>query len=327
MSRPPRDLAAWLVVVVLLATLGWMRWTRGGDGRAFPARPVTIVCPFSPGGGTDLLARGLARAVEPELGVPVTVANTTGGGGAVGMASGLIAPADGHTLTLVTFELVSLPVQGLVPFTHRDFDLLMRLNMDPGALAVRSDFPADTLEEFLDWARQRPSVSVGNSGPGSVWHLASARFAEIAGVPVRPVPFAGASQAVTALVGGHIDAVTVSPGEVRAQAQAGQLKVLAVMSEHRVALFPDTPTFTERGLPLVFGTWRGLAAPHGLPPRARERLLEVFSRALASPAMQDFAAASGINLAPAGSGEFGHQVATQSEEVAKLMASLGLARR
>lgn len=327
MPRPPRDLAAWLVIIVLLAALSVMRWTRDGGDGVFPARPVAIICPFAPGGGTDLLARSLARAAEAELGVTLTVNNTTGGGGAVGMAAGLLVPPDGHTLTLVTFELVSLPVQGLVPFTHEDFDLVMRLNMDPAALAVRADFPADTVEEFLAWARARDAVTIGNSGPGSVWHLASARLAEAAHIPVRPVPFAGAAPAVTALVGGHVDAVTVSPGEVRAQVMAGQVKILAVMSDTRVALFPEVPTFSERGIELIFGTWRGLAVPRGTPAPVRERLVAAFSAALASPEMADFAATSGINLAPADSAAFRRLVATQADEVRTLMTSLGLARQ
>jgi tripartite-type tricarboxylate transporter receptor subunit TctC len=268
----------------------------------------------------------LARAAEAELGRTITVNNITGGGGAVGFAAGLLAPADGHTITTVTFELVSLPVQGLVPFNYQDFDLLMRLNMDPSALAIRADLPVNTLEEFIAWANTQETVRIGNSGPGSVWHLAGEKLVEAVPMPARFVPFGGAAPAVTALVGGHIDAVTVGPGEVRTQVLAGQAKILAVMSDERVGFFPDIPTFRERGIDLVFGTWRGLALPKGTPEAARARLVESFMSAAKSPELAEFAASAGLNLAVANTEEFRAMVAEQDRAVSALMQKLGMAR-
>lgn len=244
----------------------------------------------------------------------------------MGFAAGLLAPADGHTLTVVTFELVSLPIQGLVPFTHRDFDLLMRINMDPSALTVRSDLPVDSLEDFIAWAKAQEAVRIGNSGPGSVWHLAAEKLVEALPMPARFIPFAGAAPAVTALVGGHIDAVTVSPGEVRAQVEAGQLKVLAVMSEERAEIFPHVPTFRERGIELVFGTWRGLALPRGTPAPVRARLATVFGAAIKSPELSGFAASAGLSLAPLDDEGFRTMVEDQDRSVMALMTALGMVR-
>ncbi len=320
------DRLCWLVVVLGVVGLLYLRFHRVGDEAVsnFPTRTLTIICPYAAGGGTDLFARGLARAAEKELGSTITVSNVTGGAGAIGHAAGIIAPPDGYTVTAVTFELVSLPLQGLVPFTYENFDLLMRVNMDPGALAVQADFPADTLEEFIAWTRNRGSVQIANSGPGSSFHLASARMGEVLDLPVSHIPFNGASPAITALVGGHVDAVVVGPGEMQVQVEAGNLKVLAVMSEERLKLFPDFPTFREFGYDVVMGTWRGLAVPLGIPPEIRERLTEAFLAAMHSEEFRAFAHRGGLNLAFADAEAFQQSVRDQSEQVNALMDRLEL---
>lgn len=321
-GRPPY--LAWSVIALCLTALLVMRLGRSTDAAKFPERPVTIICPYAAGGGTDLFARGLARAAEKHLGQTILVNNLTGGAGGLGHAAGIAAPPDGYTVTAVTFELVSLPLQGLVPFTHEDFDLLMRVNEDPAALAVRKDFPAETLEEFFVWAKEKGGVQIANSGAGSVFHLASAKMAEETGIPARHIPFGGANPAITAVVGGHVDAVVAGPGEMQVQRDAGNLKILGVMSEDRLALFPDVPTFREAGHEVVFGTWRGLAVPSGIPPLAREKLSAAFLAAAADPEFLEFARRGGLNIKLAEGEAFREAVRTQSVEVAELMDRLNL---
>jgi len=315
---------AWGIVVLCLAGLAVLRLGRDRTAAHFPERPVTIVCPFAAGGGTDLFARGLARAAEKRLGQTVIVSNVTGGAGAVGHAAGLTARADGYTVTAVTFELASLPLQGLVPFTHEDFALLLRVNEDPAALAVRSDFPADTLEEFIALARRNGGVQIANSGPGSVFHLAAARLAEVTGLAVTHIPFSGATPAITAVVGGHVDAVVVGPGEMQVQRDAGNLKILGVMSEERPELFSDLPTFREKGWDVVFGTWRGLAVPAGTPEATKEKLTTAFQDASTDPEFVEFARRSGLNLAVADGEAFRVAVVGQTRQIADLMDRLEL---
>lgn len=315
---------SWGVIIVAVAGLVWMNMQRRVVGDLFPHRPLTIICPFSAGGGTDLIARRLAYEAESGAGVPILVSNITGGGGAIGHAAGRMAPADGHTILMATFEMVSLPIQGLVPFTYEDFDLLMLLNMDPAAVTVRADFPADSMEEFIERAKGGDAPSIGNSGTGAVWHLAAALLAERAGMPVIHVPFDGASQAITSLLGGHIDAVTVSPAEVRSYIASGQLKMLAVMSEERLDSAPDVPTCREIGVDVVFGTWRGLALPSEVPAERRSFLYDLFLGAASSDTFRQFAQQSGVNLYTADSHGFHALAARQSQEVSVIMKQLGL---
>jgi len=320
------DQVCWLIVVGGILGLILLWAGRAGDEAEanFPTRTLTIICPYAAGGGTDLFARGLARAAESELGRTITVSNIIGGAGSIGHAAGISARPDGYTITAITFELVSLPLQGLAPFTHEDFDLLMRINMDPGALAVRSDFPADTLEEFIDWVRKRGRVQIANSGPGSSFHLASARMGEVLEIPISHIPFNGASPAITALVGGHVDAVVAGPGEMQVQVEAGNLKVLGVMSEERLDLSPDFPTFRELGYDVVMGTWRGLAVPQGTPPLVRKKLMAAFLVAMNSDEFRTFATRSGLNLAFADAEDFRKSVRQQSEQIDTLMERLEL---
>ncbi|MDQ8023872.1 MAG: tripartite tricarboxylate transporter substrate binding protein [Moraxellaceae bacterium] len=294
----------------------------------FPLKPVTVICPWPAGGGTDTLLRALAHEAEKHLGYTIRVLNAAGGGGAVGHSAITSARPDGYTVGMITFELNSLQVQGMIPFTYRDFDPLMRINSDAAALTVRKDAPFDNLREFIRFARSNPGeITLGSSGPGSVWHLAAGLFAAKAGIQVRHVPYDGAISAVTALASGHIKAVSVSVPEVRAQVQAGNLRILAVMDDKRDELFPDVPTFTEQGLPVSFSTWRGLALPLGVPAEHKARLHDAFKRAFDSPAFREAARKASLNLDYQEGPEFARFLDQNYADVAAVMRALGLARR
>ena len=264
---------------------------------AFPDKPVTVICPWTAGGGTDLLLRALSKEAEKFLGQTINVVNQTGGAGAIGHNAIRAARPDGYTVGMITFELNSLPPQGLVPFTWKDFDPLMRLNADPAALSVRADAPYSTVRGFMDYAKANPGeITIGNSAPGSVWHIAAGLAAEKTGVKVKHVPFDGAQPAVTALVGGHIKAVAVSVAEVRSQAQAGNIKILGVMSHERDKQFPNVPTFKEQGVDVQFFTWRGLALPKGVPAANKAKIVDAYKKAFDTQSFKDFAAGQRYQL-------------------------------
>ena len=295
---------------------------------AFPDKPVTVICPWTAGGGTDLLQRALSKEAEKFLGQTINVVNQTGGAGAIGHNAIRAARPDGYTVGMITFELNSLPPQGLVPFTWKDFDPLMRLNADPAALSVRADAPYSTVRGFMDYAKANPGeITIGNSAPGSVWHIAAGLAAEKTGVKVKHVPFDGAQPAVTALVGGHIKAVAVSVAEVRSQAQAGNIKILGVMSHERDKQFPNVPTFKEQGVDVQFFTWRGLALPKGVPAANKAKIVDAYKKAFDTQSFKDFAAKASLNLAYQDSAEFTKFLDQNYKDVEAVMKSLGLAKK
>ena len=294
---------------------------------AFPEKPVTVICPWSAGGGTDTLLRALSKEAEKHLGQTINVVNQTGGGGAIGHNAIRAARPDGYTVGMITFELNSLPPQGLVPFTWKDFDPLMRINSDPAALTVKADAPYSNVKGFIDYAKANPGeVSIGNSGPGSVWHIAAGLAADKTGIKVKHVPFDGANPAVTALVGGHIKAVAVSVAEVKGQVQAGNLKILGVMSGERDKIFPDVPTFKEQGVDVQFYTWRGLGLPKGVPAEAKAKIADAYKKAFDSQEFKDFAAKASLNLSYQDTAAFTRFLEQNYNDVAAVMKGLGLAK-
>ena len=295
---------------------------------AFPDKPVNVICPWTAGGGTDVLLRALSKEAEKFLGQTINVVNQTGGAGAIGHNAIRAARPDGYTIGMITFELNSLPPQGLVPFTWKDFDPVMLINTDAAALTVRADAPYSTVRGFMDHARANPGeITIGNSAPGSVWHIAAGLAAEKTGVNVKHVPFNGAQPAVTALVGGHIKAVAVSVAEVRSQVQAGNLKILGVMAAERDKIFPNVPTFKEQGVDVQFATWRGLAFPKGVPAANRAKVADAYKKAFETKEFKEFAANAALTLNYQDGAAFTKFLDQNYKDVAAVMKGLGLSKQ
>lgn len=291
----------------------------------YPTKGITVICPWSAGGGTDAVLRGICKAAEKELGKTITVENKTGGSGAIGHAAIKNAKKDGYTLGMITFELNSLPQQGLIDFTYADYDPLIRVNADAATLTVKADAPYNSVKEFVDYCKKNPGkVSIGNSAPGSVWHIGAGLLADKTGIVVKHVPFEGAAGAVTALAGGHIQAVSVSLAEVKSQLDAGNVKVIGIMDEKRPASYPNIKTFKEQGYDITYYTWRGLALPKGVDPAIKKILVDAFTKAEKDPEFVKMAGNMNLNLAYLNSEDFAKFLKTNYEDVTKTMKSLKL---
>ncbi|MDQ7955024.1 MAG: tripartite tricarboxylate transporter substrate binding protein [Rhodocyclaceae bacterium] len=254
----------------------------------FPSKPIELLVPYQPGGGTDALARAFADASRKFIQQSIVVVNKPGAGGAIGWQEVINAKPDGYKLAVLTVELLTLPHLGLAKFKYDDFQPIAQLNADPAAITVKAEAPWNTIEEFLAEAKKKPdSVRVGNSGNGSIWHLAAAALEDKTGTKFNHIPFQGAAPAVLALMGGHIEAVAVSPAEVTTYVQAGKLKTLMVMADKRVKGFEKVPTAKEKGIDLSIGTWRGLGAPKNTPPEVMAKLRDLAAKTAAEPAMHE----------------------------------------
>lgn len=288
----------------------------------FPSKPITIVVTWDAGGGTDALARSLAMHSSDAFGTVVNVLNRPGGSGAVGHSFGATARPDGYTVTMITYELCTYQPLGRVDLSPLNYKPVMQLNEDPAAITVHADSPWQTLGEFIEYAKQHPGeVTIGNSGPGAVWHIGALKLEAQTGAKFTHVPHNGAKPAVTQLLGKHIDAVSVSPAEVLQYLELGTLRCLGVMSDARFPSLPDVPTLREQGVEVVHGTWRGLAVPPETPDEIVAQLVKGFKAGFDSAPFQDSAQKALLGLRYRGPQEFKDFLDAEFEATSKLLSN------
>jgi tripartite-type tricarboxylate transporter receptor subunit TctC len=289
----------------------------------FPEKEVSIIIPWAPGGATDLVFRAVAAASAKHLGQAVVVVNRAGGGGAVGYTEGAQAKPDGYTLTAAVTPLTILPHQVKTAFTYKSFEPVINVVSDPSMFLVRAEAPWKTMREFLDQAKKNPGmISVGNSGAGGGVHLVALAFEKAAGVKFNHIPFSGGGPSVVALLGGHINAVSVSPPEGVSQIQAGKLRIIALFAEKRFEMFPSVPTVKEQGVSFTMGMWRGLAAPKGTPPAVIQKLHDAFKKGMDDPGFKKTAKDMAVNLEYLSPADFGKLMAEDHESFGKLVKEI-----
>src|SRR5215469_17275213 len=255
----------------------------------YPSRPISMVVPFPPGGVADIVARPIAEAMSRVLNVPVVVENKAGAGGGIGM--GLVAKAkpDGYTLLLALSSISILPeadkVTGRSPlYQLGEFVPIARLTADPTVLAVRSDSPWKTLQDFVADAKKRPgAITYASSGNYGTMHMPMEMFAASAGIKLLHVPYTGGGPAVVGLLGGNVDALSTGPSTVIQHVKAGKVRLLASWGDSRLASLPDVPTLSEAGFDAVFFQWSALFAPAGTPAPVIAKLREAARAVVADP--------------------------------------------
>lgn len=253
----------------------------------YPEKTVEIIVPYAAGGGTDLSVRVLADTMQKHLpGSTIVVRNETGGGGAIGTGKTLAAAADGYTVGVgAQGPIALLPHYGATTYTIDNVDFLGLMGRNPELVLACKDAPFDSFETFLEYAKANPGGAlIGNTGAGGANHLATEAFARKAGITIEHVPFGGASEALTACAGGHINAVTVTPAEARAHIESGAAKPLFIMESERIAEMPDVPTAVEKGVDFTWSAWKGIIAPKGIPEDVRTQIVGAIKAAVEDPA-------------------------------------------
>ena len=292
----------------------------------YPDRPIELVVPWAAGGATDSMTRAFAEAAKKHLTQPFIVNNKPGATGSIGFSEVARASPDGYKVAVLTAELLIIPHMGIGKVTQDDFIPIARFNALASAITVRADAPWNSIEEFLDHARRNPGgVKVGNSGVGSIWHLAAAALQSKAKVEFSHIPFQGGDPAVLALLGGHVDAVAVSTAEVLTYVASGKLKTLAVMSEQRSKGFDAVPTLKERNIDLAIGSWAGLGVPKNTPPKVVETLKTATAKAMREPALIEAMDKLNLNATFATDTAFKTQMLRDSEIFRGLVSDLKLA--
>ncbi|MBB3182106.1 tripartite tricarboxylate transporter substrate binding protein [Variovorax sp. Sphag1AA] len=256
------------------------------DSARWPDRPLRIVIPTPPGGALDGTARLIAERLAASLGQPVVVDNRAGANGAIAYGVVAKAPPDGNTMVLTLSSLILTSLMVKSPgYTLQELTPVSLVAMLPNSFAVAKHVPATNLRDFIAWARNRKEgVDYGTSGPGSSANILGSMFAQQAGINMVHVPFKGEAPAVQAALGGQIAVVIGAAGTLAAQAQAGQMKLLAVALPNRLKDFPDVPTFGELGYPAVsLSGWSVMAVPSGTPKPIVDRLSSEITRIVQTP--------------------------------------------
>ena len=254
---------------------------------AYPERPVTLIVPWAAGGGTDATARIIASLLEKELGQPVTVVNRTGGSGVVGHAAIASAAPDGYTIGMITVEIGMMHWQGLTEINGASYTPIGLVNADPAGIEVRADAPYKTVGDLVAAVKANPGkFKASGTGQGGIWHLAIAgmlRDLKVDPASVPWVPSNGAAPGLQDMVAGGVEIAPVSLPEARSLIDAGKVKSLAVLSDKRSTLYPNVPTLKEAsGSDWTMAAWRGIAAPKGIPPEARDKLAAAIKKIAAS---------------------------------------------
>ena len=313
------------VVAVSLVFLG------AGFGYAqgkFPSRPMSIICPWGAGGGTDAVGRMLAVLIEQDLGQPVNVVNRTGGSGAVGHTAAATADPDGYTMCIATVEITMMHWMGLAKVNYKDMRGAALINFDPAAVNVRADSPWKTLKELQDYAKANPGkLKASGTGKGGIWDLARAGWLKTAGISVDAIPWVpsnGAAPALQEMMAGGVQVVPCSLPEARALIEAKKVRPLAVMADKRADLFPDVPTLKEMGLNWSEGAWRGITVPKGTPTEVVAVLEKSLDKAVKNPKFREFMDKNGFGIWWKPAGEFDKFLAEQDEVKGKIMKEAGL---
>jgi tripartite-type tricarboxylate transporter receptor subunit TctC len=299
----------WLLVGLILIS------SAGAHGADYPAKAITIIVPFAPGGSNDIVARAIGQKLNEDWGQPVVVDNRPGAGGVIGSEFVARAAPDGYTLLLVSSTFTINPaVKTNLPFdVAKDFVPVARIGQSPLLLAASNSFPANSVSELIALAKAKPgSINYASAGPGSINQIAAELLALSSGIKLTHVPYRGGALAINDLVGGHVDVYVSSMPQILQIVRNGQAKALAVTSTQRSPSLPDTPTMREAGVrDYEASSWWGIVAPAGTPPDIVEALNNEINKALSTEQMIKFLTSEGAEAMPGTPRQFGELIASE----------------
>jgi tripartite-type tricarboxylate transporter receptor subunit TctC len=300
----------------------------GAAAQDWPNRPIKMIVPFPPGGGTDTVARPLAAKLSELLGQQVVIDNRGGAGGTIGAAAAAKSPPDGYTVLLYSVHgAVAQSVYASLPYDiEKDLLPVTTAAIFPDVLVAANRVPAKTLAELIAFAKANPGkVNCGSAGTGTSRHLSCELFNLQAGVQATHVPYKGTGPATTALIAGEIDYIFEALGSASGQMRAGTIRPIAVTSAKRSPSFPDIPTAIESGLPSFEVTsWYGLWLPAGTPAPIVQKLRQAVVKAFEDPKLRETWFQLGAEIGGASSDEFRDLVRRDVVKWARVVKDAGV---
>ncbi len=276
-----------ILVISFLLLIGLVLLTEATPCRGqdkFPAKPITLFIGFGPGGTGDITNRALAEAASKILGQPIVVLNKPGAGGAVALGELKNAQPDGYTIgSLSSAGIISAAMRKVNYHPVNDFDAILQTNSIVYGLVVRTDSPFQSLKDLLAYAQANPNkIKYSTTGPGSPVHLTMVRLADLLDIKWTHVPFGGGVEAVSALLGGHVD-YTSSTAEWKPYVLSGRLRLLVTFGSRRIAAYPDAPTLIELGYNMTAPNTACIAGPKGIPQDRLKILHDALYKAMDAP--------------------------------------------
>ena len=308
------------LVAVLLAPLLAVAQT-------YPAKPVRIVVPFAPGGGSDFTGRLIAQKLTERVGSPFIVENRPGAGGNLGASEVVRAAGDGYTLLLISASYTVNPSVYKLSFDPvNDITPIIQISGGPYVVAVHPSVKANTLAEFVELAKKQPDkLAYGTSGSGSIMHVASEYFLDSAKIKVLHIPYKGTGPALQDTIGGQVQLIFGAIPATLPHVRAGRLRALAVTTAKRVAAAPDLPTVAESGYPGYEVTnWHGLVGPKGLPKEVVERLNREINALIQSDDMKKHMETEGLEPTGGSPARFGEILKSEGARWAKVVQQAGI---
>jgi tripartite-type tricarboxylate transporter receptor subunit TctC len=297
------------------------------SAQTYPVKPVRIVAPFAPGGGTDFIARVAAQKLTETLGQQVIVENRPGAGGSLGAELGAKAAPDGYTFTLIAGSYAVNPSLYKINFDPvNDITPVIQLSQGPFLIVSHPSLPVRDVKELIALAKSKPgSLNYASSGMGSIVHLATELFAEMAGIKMVHIPYKGTGPAITDTIGGQTQLLWGSIAAALPQVRNKRLRALAVSTAKRIDAAPDIPTVTESGLKgYEVILWHGLVAPKNLPKPILDRVNGDLNKILQNKDMQEKLATDGVTAAGGSPEAFGALIKRDIDVWRKVVQKAGV---
>jgi tripartite-type tricarboxylate transporter receptor subunit TctC len=299
----------------------------GALAQEYPTKPIRVVVPFPPGGGTDFMARVIMQKVGESLGGTVVVENRGGAGSSIGTEVVAHSPADGYTLLIVSgAHAINPSIYPKLPYDSvRDFAPVTMFTSGPQLLVVHPSVPAKTVKDLIALARARPGqINYASAGTGTPPHLAGELFKVMAHVDIVHVPYKGNGIAYVDLIGGHVSVMFPNVATAMAYVRGGKLRALAVTTKDRTPTAPELPTIAESGVPgYDVSSWYGLLAPAGTPPALVTRLQQQTVKVMRAPDIAEKLTSQGLDIVGSTPEEFAALIKTEIAKWAKVAKASG----
>jgi tripartite-type tricarboxylate transporter receptor subunit TctC len=299
-----------------------------GGAQEYPTKPVSFIIPYPAGGSTDLTGRALANAAKNYLKQPVVCENKAGGGGTVGPSLVVSKPPDGYTIGISHGAATIAWHMGKLNFNPlEDTTPVIRYTSYVFGLVVRADAPWKTIQELVQYAKANPQkVSYGSPGVGTNPHLALEDLSILTGIQLTHMPFKGGAESNTALLGGHVDAVSdgASWGPL---VDAGKFRLLVVYGEQRMARYPNVPTFKEAGYNMSYSSPLQIIGPKGMPRPVVAKLHDAFKKAMDDPDYQAILKKYDMTLNYLSPEDLDKAIRQESDQIKRVVQKLGLDKK